>query len=389
MIRKSDVQWWVLEAKKHPESALTIIEDLAQRLTELDAENERLRDEVIQLQRRAPAAPPSAGGEEMHALRRKVATLQRLLDGETPAEPSAIFLTERMQPMRVALSEALRLAREGQPLTGTGAPLSLRPDTAPPRHLVVARPHAELVLLTSQERGFRIQPSQVPVLVEEKGWLPPGGPDLSAGERLTLAVAVAKPPRFWTVVTRRGYVRQFLRIEIDHKLDLGEPVVQSPAHNDTPVALVNGDEGDLLVLTRWGKGTRFPQRSIAGQGEIALELEADDEVVAALSLPADGHVIIVTASGFAARRDTSQLNARSRPGGAGKPLIQAFDVLGAFRWEPEGRLLYMTYSGRLALISMADIPVYQRSSKGTRVRTFDRDPAVAVTLVPTPAETRS
>ena len=34
MIRKSDIQWWVLEAKKHPESAPTIIEELAKRLTE-------------------------------------------------------------------------------------------------------------------------------------------------------------------------------------------------------------------------------------------------------------------------------------------------------------------------------------------------------------------
>jgi len=29
MIRKGDIQWWVLEAKKHPESAPTIIEELA------------------------------------------------------------------------------------------------------------------------------------------------------------------------------------------------------------------------------------------------------------------------------------------------------------------------------------------------------------------------
>ena len=389
MIRKSDVQWWVLEAKKHPESALAIIEELAQRLTELDAENERLRDEIIQLQRHAPAETATAGGEEMHALRRKLATLQRLLDGETPAEPSAIFLTERLQPARVPLSEALRMAREGQPLAGARAPLSLRPDASPPRHLIVARPHAELILLTSQGRGFKMQPSQVPVRVEGEDWPSSEGPDLTAGERLTMAVAVAKPPRFWTVVTRRGYVRQFLRIEVDHRLNRGEPVVQSPAHNDAPVALVNGDEGDLLVLTRWGKGARFPQRTIAGQGNIALELEPDDEVVAALPLPADGHILIVTAAGFAARRDTSQLKARSRPGGAGKPLIQAFDVLGAFRCEPEGRLLYLTYSGKLALVSMADVPLYQRSSKGTRVRTFDRDPAVAVALVPAPAETGS
>ncbi|MCK4315768.1 MAG: hypothetical protein KAX24_08355, partial [Anaerolineae bacterium] len=59
MIRKSDVQWWVLEAKKHPESAPAIIKELAKRLVELDTENEHLREKIIRLQRRAPAAVPS------------------------------------------------------------------------------------------------------------------------------------------------------------------------------------------------------------------------------------------------------------------------------------------------------------------------------------------
>lgn len=68
MIRKGDVQWWVLEAKKHPQSVPTIIEELAKRLAELDAENERLRDRSSGcngVPRRPPTAPrraPCAAG---------------------------------------------------------------------------------------------------------------------------------------------------------------------------------------------------------------------------------------------------------------------------------------------------------------------------------------
>ena len=43
MIRKGDVQWWVLEARKYPEAAPIAIEFLAERLSELDKENEDLR----------------------------------------------------------------------------------------------------------------------------------------------------------------------------------------------------------------------------------------------------------------------------------------------------------------------------------------------------------
>jgi DNA gyrase/topoisomerase IV subunit A len=373
MIRKSDVQWWVLEAKEHPESAPTIVEELARRLAELDAENERLRDEIARLQRRAPA---TAEGAEVSALRRRVATLQRALDGQASAEPAVVFLSDRLQSARMPLSRAQRLADEGSPVLGRQALLGRC------CLLVLAHPHDELVLLTSQGRGLKVLLSDVPSLVEGGDWPAGEGQRLAAGERLTVAAAVAEPPRFWTVVTRRGYVRQFLRIDFDHRLAQREPLIESPFHNDGPVALVDGDRGDLLVLTRWGRGVRFPQRAIEGPGSVALELDPDDEVVAALPLPSDVQILIVTAAGYAARRDTGRFGARSRPGGAGKSLIQAFDVLGAFAGEPQARLLYLTYSGRLALVSTADIPLHQRSSRGTRVRDFGRDPAVAVAFIP-------
>jgi DNA gyrase/topoisomerase IV subunit A len=371
MIRKDDVNWWVLEAKNHPESAPTVIAELAQRLVELDAENERLRDELMRLERRAPAP---TDGPEVEALQRKVTMLQTLLDAKMTTEPSVVFLTDRLQLARMPLSQVRRLAGEDRRL----------PGEAPDRlgRLLLARPDAELLLLTSRGRGRRVLLSDVDLLAEGGEWPVAEGVALASGERLTAAVAVTEPPRFWTVVTRRGFVRQFLRLSFDRKLGQDTPVVESSFHNDVPVAIVDGDEGDLLVLTRWGKGVRFSQRVIEGQGSVALELEPDDEVVAALALPSDIQILVVTGAGFAVRRNMAQFKARSRPGGAGKTLIQAFDVLAVFPHQPEAHLLYLTYSGRLALISMADIPLYTRSRKGSRVRTFDRDPAVAVAFIP-------
>jgi len=373
MIRKGDVQWWVLEAKKHPQSAPTIIEELAKRLAELDAENERLRDEVIRLQRFAPAAADSA---EVSALRRQVATLQSLLDSEASTEPAVVFFSDQLESARIPLSEVQRLVHEKRRVLASRALLGRR------CLLLLAHPRDELLLLTSQGRGLKLLPSDVPALVEGGNWSTTEGQALAADERLTAAVAVAEPPRFWTVVTRRGYVRQFIRIGFDRRLTQGDQLVESPFHNDEPVAIVSGDRGDLLLLTRWGKGVRFPQRAIAAQGSVALELDPDDEIAAALSLPSDTQILIVTAAGFAARRDMARFGARSRPGGAGKTLIQAYDVLGVLPCKPQARLLYLTYSGQLALISVADIPLHERSSKGTRIHIFDRDPAVAVALVP-------
>jgi DNA gyrase/topoisomerase IV subunit A len=165
-------------------------------------------------------------------------------------------------------------------------------------------------------------------------------------------------------------------------VEKGEPLVESPFRRDVPVAVVDGDEGDLMLVTRWGKGIRFPQRSIESAGAAALEMDDDDEIVAALPLHSDdAQVLVVTAASFAVRRGVSQFEPRPRPGGNGKPFIQAFDVLSAFTCEPDDRLLYLTYSGKLVLASISDIPLYTRSNKGAPVVAFDRDPAVAVVLL--------
>ncbi len=371
MIRKSDVQWWILEARKHPDSASEIIEELAKRLTELDAENERLRDEIIRLQRRAPAAAPAA---EVEALQRKVETLQSLLDGEKTAETCVVFLSDRLQSARLPLSQAQRLARDGRPVMDKQALFGLR-------CLLLARPHDELLLLTSQGRGLKVSLSSVPLLTEEGNWPTTEGQGLTAGERLAAAVVASNPPRFWTVATRQGYVQRFVRAALDRRLTQGDQLVRSSFRNDEPAAVVNGDQGDLLLVTRWGKGVRFSHRAIEGQGSVALNLDPDDQIVAALALPAEAEILIATASGYAARRDTAHFPARSRPGGAGRTLIQAQDVLAVFPYSPEARLLYLTYGSKLALVSAADIPLQERAGKGTALRDLGFDPAVAAAFI--------
>ena len=160
MIRKSDVQWWVLEAKKHPESAPAIIKELAKRLVELDTENEHLREKIIRLQRRAPAALPS---DEVKALQRRVESLQSLLDSKESVEAYVVFLSDRLQSARVPLSQAREMARQGRPVLDKRALLGLR-------CLLLARPHDELLLLTSKGRGLKVQLSDICLLTDGGGW---------------------------------------------------------------------------------------------------------------------------------------------------------------------------------------------------------------------------
>jgi DNA gyrase/topoisomerase IV subunit A len=371
MIRKSDVQWWVLEVKKHPESAPEIIEELAQRLVEMDSENEQLRTEIIRMQQ----GTIGSASTEVQDLRRKVAELQTLMESEAATEPALVFVSSLMQLTRLPYPRAQELIRAGQPVLE-------RKDLLELHRVLYVRPYDEILLLTSQGRGRKLRPADIPILAEGGSW--PAREDIqgSTEERLSAAIATQKPPRFRTVVTRQGFVKQIISIALDRAMAQGDSILESPLHNDRLVDLVSSDRGDILLVTRWGKWTRFPQRAISGQGAEAMKLEPDDQVVAALPLISDIEVLVVTASGHVSRRDTAQLEARTSPGGAGKPLIQAYDVLGVYPFQRGAQLLYLTYSGRMRLVPVDGIPLLQKANKGTRVQDFGSDNVAAVTLIP-------
>lgn len=372
MIRKGDVRWWILEARNHPESAPIAIQALADRLVELDAENERLRDELLRQRQRTPAESSS----EVKSLRLKIERLEALLKSQAAIEPMAVLLSEQLCSARIPLSEVRALTRTGSAPLSSRALLSLR-------CMLVARPHGELLLITSQGRGLILLALDTAPWVEGGDWPNEPSPTLASDEHLAVATAVETPPRFWTIATRRGYVQRFVRAAFEREMTKGDPLLRSLLDRDEATAIIHGDRGDVLLVTRWGQATRFSHRVIDVQGSIALDLEHGDQVVSALSLPDDGEILVVTASGRAIRRHTRHLPARSKPGDTrGKRLIQAQDALAVFPYVPGDALLFATFSGRMVMVGTDDVPLVDRLGKGTQVCDLDQDTALAVAVVP-------
>jgi DNA gyrase/topoisomerase IV subunit A len=370
MIRQSDILWWVQEARKDPASAPRIIETLAERLVELDSQNEALRDELIRVRASVSEASPVA---DTDALQRRVERLQTLLDQQSSTETAVILISDRGHAIRIPLSQVRLRLRNDEPALDRGAVLSLR-------SFLLARPQDEVLVLTSQGRAARLLSPEIPFLGAGT-W--PDEPQiaLEAGEHVAAAAALDETPRFWTVITRRGTVRQFLHVRLQRLLEEGTPVVRPGSRGDEPVAIVSGDRGDLLVVTRWGKAVRFPQRAIDTQGAQALDLDQDDAVVGGIPLPDDAEVIVVAASGAVLRRDTTGFARQTKPGGTGRSFIQALDVLGVYPSPARAKLLFLTYAGTFAAVAPSQAPVQARPGRGTQVIDLVANPAIAALLV--------
>jgi DNA gyrase/topoisomerase IV subunit A len=249
------------------------------------------------------------------------------------------------------------------------------------RIVLPAWPGDHLIAFTSEGRAARVETDDVAPLTDAPATLPDRSWRLKPRERLSAATSVGVPPRFWTIVTRKGHIQRVVQAALDRQMGRDVDVVKSPHRNDPPVSVDEGERGDALVITRWGSYVRFPQHAIEVRGSQAIDLEPGDQVVGVLSLADEDHILVLTASGYVMHRDAQQLKGRVKPGGAGKGLIQSQDVIGTFRYQEDAYLICLTFSGKLLMFPTSDIPCHTRHGKGTLLHNLKRDPIITAALV--------
>ncbi len=176
MIRKSDVKWWALEARKHPEAAPEIIEQLAEHLLELDTQNEHLREELLHAEQRGPAPDDS----RLAALQQEIAALRQVVARQISSEPALVLLSTHGAAVRLPISRVAQLAR------GDSPPIDRRALRGLLR-VLVARPQERILLLSSRGRGWQLPALRAPALPEDGSW-PSEEADATLGDSRPAAV---------------------------------------------------------------------------------------------------------------------------------------------------------------------------------------------------------
>ena len=363
-IRQQDVQWWLREIKLHPEVAPTIIRSLAERLEELDHQNEELRAALIKLRRSLSSrGDPS----DTHYLERQ-ATGARCPGGLSPID-------KRVQPARgltgsvSSQPEIVILSRSGNgfraPLAGVEhsaqerALTRVTPVLARAPHLVATHSADELILLTQMGKGLFVPVTEVPINLDASQITLQAIPAIQLDSADTIAgvfsVAQLRHSRWITLVTRGGFVRQTILVALERQAQRGDDLIASPIAADEPLLMLGSDTGDdLLLFTRNGKRNRFPGSAIPGRGAVGIELQKGDEVVSAVSLKSEQELLLLTSDGFAFRRSSAALKARARPGGAGKAVLRRGGVLAAVPSMPTREVIWFSDRNGVRLSQMPD-----------------------------------
>jgi DNA gyrase/topoisomerase IV subunit A len=309
LITPAKIEEWLHEVEARPESASAIIREIANRLNDLEAQNEALLAENIALRL----------GEKVEAYERRIANLEYQFEilkrqtGQASVEPASgapslliydgqgrVFRLELEAPSSGAT--VARFAREG---------LSIDE----PARLLVVDPQEELLFIFDSGRAINMPVSALP-LTEQKDldWEQAFLQEPQGLESLAMIVPISRMAlfEFGVQTSRRGFVKKigetFLESCIVNK-NVGSGVLAA-LDKTCGLDLCNGD--DLLVLvSKQGYLLCVQVDRLSSTISETMHLNVGDHVVSVIVPRGRGSILALTHNGKAFHREVDWLEPAS------------------------------------------------------------------------------
>jgi len=144
-------------------------------------------------------------------------------------------------------------------------------------------------------------------------------------------------------------------------------------------------EEDILLITKFGKCTRFKENTIrtlsrSAQGVIGMTLEDEDEVVAMQLVSQGSELLTVTENGLGKRTSIDEFPEHHR-GTKGVKCHKITDktgnIIGAKAVSDEREIMLITTEGILIRMKVCDIGMYGRLTQGVKLINLDENVKVA------------
>ena len=374
MIHPDDIAAWIAQVRQQPEAAPGIIEALAARLAALDRQNEALRDELLRLRRKGKSA---ADVGRAATLTRRVQTLERQIAQSVQPDEAArslLLLTLDGRGARLPWPSA-----DDWGVRGELAARHLRP-----RYLLPVSEADQLLLFNDKGLAFCLDAADVELIDAPARYLSPlSDLALDLDESIS-AVGVFPAGGSYgqlTLVTRKGYARSFRRAEVDSMLKRNLPLHSSPVEGDYAAFALFGDgKGELFIVSRDGKGVRFPERVVGVQSKPAIKLDRGDVVAGAVVVKGEvagkrsgETVALIGARGLAARREMDGFSAHPNAGIRGKIVTRVNDLVAVALVEKDDVVWLLTSAGQLLALPAARLPSGPGASSGKVVVKLGKD----------------
>jgi DNA gyrase subunit A len=347
----------------------------------LELENARLRQELLDLRHSAARRQRAEVARET----RSEATPSPLPSIRYPEDVMVLTITSRGLAKRTPLNEYSTQRRGGM---GVFDIQTTRDDQV--AHLTVTRASADLLVLSSRGRAFRVTVESLP-LVEVRGRGASLPERLLFTENETVAAVLALDDQqdgrsTVLIATQSGWLRSLHRNYVGPRLQPGT-LLSDPKRGGPPAIMALSDgAGDVLLVLRSGLGYRFPERLISREGVRGIQTRPDDQVVGLVSVQDDeDEVLLVTADGQGTRRQMAGFASNKSPGGQGKVIIKSDALAAAARVSAGDEALCISGFAKIIRFAAGEIPAKSGNVQGVSVLDTRGDSLATLAVISPPA----
>jgi DNA gyrase subunit A len=253
--------------------------------------------------------------------------------------------------------------------------------------LFVASTHDTLLFFTTAGKTHWLKVHQIPQVGRaSRGKAVVNLLSLASAERLTAILSLKEfsDGHYITLATRNGVVKKVDIMAFSHPRSGGIVAINLDPEDELIAAKLTDGEQDLFLTTQLGKAIRFSESDIRPMGRSArgvrgISISKNDHVVGMEIVEDDKSILVVTEHGYGKRTWAS---AYRRQGRGGKGLItvritQRNGVIVAVRQVSEDDdLMVVTDKGKIIRLRVSDIPIVGRITQGVKLINIEGDERV-------------
>jgi DNA gyrase subunit A len=300
-----------------------------------------------------------------------------------PNEEAVVTLTEKGYVKRLPSSTYRAQRRGGRGVTG----MATREDDAV-RHLLVAHTHDSLLFFTDRGRVFQLRVYELPDTSRTaKGEHIINLISIEQRELVTAIVAVPKGVSrdFMIVATKKGEVKKTVMDEFEVVRRAGLIAMDLEADDELIGAKLAHADDDVLMITAEGQAIRFTVEELRSAsrtsgGVRGIRLSHSDRVVSLNLAPANSELLVVTEYGYGKRTAIEEYPRQSR-GGSGVLTSRVTDKTGRVAsariiTENDSDLMIISSSGVVIRTDVSMVKKAGRATQGVTLMNLGEDDTV-------------
>ncbi len=255
-------------------------------------------------------------------------------------------------------------------------------------HLFLSTTHHNILFFTNKGKVYRQKGYEIP----EAGRTAKGTAiinllPIEQGEKITAVIPVKefKDDHFMFMATNKGTVKKTNLVDFDSARKTGLIAINLDANEDLIGVEMTDGNSEIVIATRNGIAIRFDEQDVRPMGRTAhgvrgITLNYGDEVVAMDSVANEEYeVLTATELGMGKRTAVSEYRKQTR-GGKGvinmKITEKTGTVVGMRVINPEQEIMMITAGGIIIRIDVDQISQYSRNTQGVKLMTLNDDDKV-------------